>query len=239
MKTSIHIKINDMDINLNDNLDEFETDDNITTDLDSGDENNDAVEILSTPKLACFIESVNNNFFAMNKEKSENKLASVNNNIEGYITSCSNDSEITLEKFHNIIETIENALQEQAKKECDAKENKHHSIKQFMLRSSENHKNLHHSSNQNEKMIEALSPNVYLHKNALVENISTKYQTTSISKTSRKDIPTKSKVMLKLTPPEPPPRKYFTKPGPLNFKIIQQQKSIIKSSQNNYQHHVV
>lgn len=230
-KTNIHIKINDVDIDVNDNLDELEADSgNITTDLDTDDENNlldiEATIQAANPESAKPVSqddnAVNNNSTESSRESSEDKSESTTSYVEGGTT--------TMNKFCDIIETIDNALLEQTKL-SNGIEFEYENQKQQFSSSSDNKSNDYlDNNNQHDKMIEALSPNIQVHKSALVENISMKYPTTPVPsspspatrpETPKREAAAKPEVKPRLTPPEPPPRKYFTKPAPLNFNVNQ------------------
>ncbi|OXU26706.1 hypothetical protein TSAR_000117 [Trichomalopsis sarcophagae] len=236
-KTNIHIKINDVDIDVNDNLDELEADSgNITTDLDTDEESNLLISEAmiqaanpESPKPAVQDDNAaNNNSVESSRESSEDKSESTSSYVEGGMTSSEGDA--AMKKFCDIIETIDNALLEQ-KKLSNGNEFEYENQKQHISLSSDNKSNDYpDNNNQHDKMIEALSPNIQVHKSALVENISIKYPTTPVPsspspatrpETPKREAATKPEVKPRLTPPEPPPRKYFTKPAPLNFNVNQ------------------
>lgn len=216
VKPNVHIKINDID--LDDNLDELEVDSgNITTDLDTDEENNFySKDVRSSPIPVASNESANSSVESSSRESSEEKSESISSYIEGGgTTSFSSDETAQKNASNNLYETDK----------CNRNEtldsNKHASTEPGSGLSDEKL----HINNCNDQMIRALSLNVQIHKNALVENISTKYPTSPIplppghAETPKKEITTKPEVKPRLTPPEPPPRKYFTKPAPLNFTL--------------------
>lgn len=265
-KTSIHIKLNDVDIDdVNDNVnvnDELEADSgNITTDLDTDDEtnflvNNDTVQADPIPESSPRDEAINNSAES-SRESSEDKSESTSSYIEaGTTASCNSsssdaDNNVTVRKLGgDIVETIDGVLLERARLNdsgTGSKENESpnvgHSSQGGSAKCSD------YNRENNNQMIEALSPNIQVHKNALVENISAKYPTSPVSsgqshaavrpETPKRELGAKPEVKPRLTPPEPPPRKYFAKPAPLNFNASQQQSpSPVNSSPRDQQQQV-
>ncbi|XP_058790907.1 uncharacterized protein LOC131664065 isoform X2 [Phymastichus coffea] len=236
VKANVYIKINDIDIN--DNLDELEVDSgNITTDTDTDEENNFCnKEIESSSGVLVSNESANSSVESSSRESSEDKSESTSSYIEGVGTpSCSSD-EITQRNIRN---NVNNNLNEADK--CNGNEDID-SNKDALTEEDNRSQEKLDSNNCNDQLIRALSPNIQIHKNAFVENISTKYPTSSIlspsvhPETPKKEIILKPEVKPRLTPPEPPPRKYFTKPAPLNFSLPPQ--SIDNNPQDHFHHQI-
>ncbi|KAJ8673001.1 hypothetical protein QAD02_004262 [Eretmocerus hayati] len=212
-KSNIHIRINDVDVD--DRSDEPEADSgNITADFDSDDETvgTESTETNSSPSKLDSSSNTNkdnNQSAESSRESSEDKSESTSSYIEGVTTSYSSDGDVALGGKKDLPVTANDSFS----KDAESEDGYLVPIKLMKDRS------------------ENLSPIIQLHRIDLISNISNKYPPPpspgSISlparpETPKRDVSMKPEAKPRLTPPEPPPRKYFTKPVPLDLTVNQE-----------------